>query len=136
ALRGPVLRLRQRTLQTHLPGEPRPLAGRGRWCARTTPLGGLVPPVAPRLHELHQVALGPVRLGDGRDLHHPTRVAGALETRVSARDLRADVEHEARVLLALRIEGREVALVGEGRRLPFDRLLDARIRGEHDLAHT
>jgi hypothetical protein len=46
---------------------------------------------------------------------------------MAAGNARADVEHQARVLLALWIEARQVAFVRERRRLPLDALADARV---------
>jgi hypothetical protein len=69
------------------------------------------------------------------DLHDSARVAGAFQARMIARDVRARVKHEARVLFALRKEAGEISFEGERRRLPLDAFLDACVRTENDLAN-
>ena len=50
------------------------------------------------------------------------------------RAARPGVEHQRDVLLGLGEERRDVALVGEGGRLPLDALTHTRVRREHDVA--
>ena len=75
-----------------------------------------------------------IRFLHGADLQAPGRVAGPLEPRMGARDEGTLVEHQARVLLGLREEARQVPAIGERGRLPLDALPDPVIRPQDDLA--
>jgi hypothetical protein len=68
--------------------------------------------------DLFDVRLRSVGVRHGPDLHRAPRRGRALEPWMLARNLCPEVEHQARVLLALGKEASEVAFVRERRRLP------------------
>jgi hypothetical protein len=62
-----------------------------------------------------------------------TTLAATLETRMLARDLGPSMEHDAEDVLG-RVEAGDVAVVGEGGRLPLDGLGDAAVCPEDDVS--
>src|SRR5215207_3330432 len=90
-------------------------------------------PVAPGADDGLQLGSAGLELVEVGEAHGADQLAVPLEATMGARDLRASVEHDAELALG-GVEAGDVALVGEGGRLPLDGLGDPVVGPEDDVA--